>query len=392
LGIAANFSVENNSEFVVEDVWNEESMVQECMEETPIDCQPLMFCRCSLQQIIHCNPMLTITVVVPTYRRIHDLKRCLEGLKQQSRSADEVLLVVRDTDTETWAFLQLFEPGSLPMRTVTVSLSGQVAALNAGLAAASGDIIAMTDDDAVPKPNWLDRIETYFLFNERIGGVGGRDWVHQGDRQADATRNLVGQVQWFGRLVGQHHLGAGPPRLVEFLKGANMSYRRAAIAGLSFDERLRGTGAQVHNDLAFSLAVNRSGWKLVYDPFVAVDHYPAPRFDEDQRGQFDRVALINKVYNETLILLEHLPPLRRLAYLIWAVLIGTRSYRGVVQCLRFLPQEKTLAIQKLLVALQGRWQGFQAWRHGARHSNNQSALPQSANHPMKFLKTYRISQ
>lgn len=147
-------------------------MVQECMEETPIDCQPLMFCRCSLQQIIHCNPMLTITVVVPTYRRIHDLKRCLEGLKQQSRSADEVLLVVRDTDTETWAFLQLFEPGSLPMRTVTVSLSGQVAALNAGLAAASGDIIAMTDDDAVPKPNWLDRIETYFCSTSALAAWG----------------------------------------------------------------------------------------------------------------------------------------------------------------------------------------------------------------------------
>lgn len=366
-------------------------MVQEFMEETA-DCQPLMFCRYHLQQTVYCNTMLTITVLIPTYRRIHDLKRCLEGLKQQSRPANEVLLVVRETDTETWMFLQFFEPGSLPMRLLKVAVPGQIAALNAGIAAASGDIIAITDDDAVPKPNWLDRIETYFLFNERVGGVGGRDWVHQDNQQIDAACNVVGRVQWFGRLIGHHHLGMGPPRLVEFLKGANMSYRRAAIVDLRFDERLRGTGAQVHNDLAFSLAVNRAGWKLVYDPLVAVDHYPAPRFDEDQRGQFDRAALVNKVHNETLILLEHLPPLRQIAFLIWAILIGTRGNRGFVQCLRFLPQERTLSIQKLFAALQGRWQGWRTWRHSARHSTKPSA-PQSINHQMleyeiKPLKTY----
>jgi GT2 family glycosyltransferase len=337
--------------------------------------------------------MLTITVLIPTYRRVHDLKRCLDGLKQQSRPADEVLVVVRDTDTETCQFLEWFEPGLLPLRLVKVSLPGQVAALNAGLAVASGDIIAMTDDDAVPKPNWLDRIETYFLFNEQVGAVGGRDWVHQGERRMDVTRSLVGKVQWFGRLIGQHHLGAGPPRWVEFLKGANMSYRQTAIAALKFDERLRGTGAQVHNDLAFSLSVHRLGWKLLYDPLVAVDHYPAPRFDEDQRGQFDRIALVNKVHNETLILLEYLSPPRRIAFLVWALLIGTRSYRGLAQCLRFLPQEKLLTIHKLFAALQGRWQGWQTWRHSAyQASAPQLAVNSKSMEPkLQPINTYRTS-
>jgi cellulose synthase/poly-beta-1,6-N-acetylglucosamine synthase-like glycosyltransferase len=305
---------------------------------------------------------MKITVLIPTYRRTHDLNRCLAGLQQQTRSPDQVLVVVRHTDTETWSFLETCDRDSLPLHTVKVSVAGQVAALNAGLEAALGDIIAITDDDAVPQPEWLAGIETSFRSDPQLGGVGGRDWVYQDGQCVKDTRSAVGQVQWFGRLVGNHHLGTGQPRPVAFLKGANMSYRRSAIADLRFDERLRGTGAQVHNDLAFSLAVKRSGWTLLYDPLIAVDHYPAQRFDVDQRGEFDRLALLNKVHNETLTLLEYLPPWQRLVFLLWGIAIGTRSYRGIIQCLRFFPKEGLLSIQKMVVALHGRWQGWRSWR------------------------------
>lgn len=304
---------------------------------------------------------MEITVLIPTYRRVQDLCRCLEGLKQQTRSPDQVLVVVRNTDTETWDFLRTFDRGSLPLHSATVYVAGQVAALNAGLDWATGEIIAITDDDAVPHVDWLTRIESHFLSNPSLGGVGGRDWVHCQGQRVNDVRQMVGKVQWMGRLVGNHHLGAGQARLVEFLKGANMSYRREAIANLRFDDRLRGTGAQVHNDLAFSLAVTRSGWRLIYDPLVAVDHYPAQRFDEDQRGAFDRLALINKVHNETLILLNYLPPLRRVAFLMWGIIVGTGSYRGAIQCLRFLSQERTLSVKKTLTTLQGRWYGWRTW-------------------------------
>jgi len=38
--------------------------------------------------------VMTITVLIPTYRRPQDLARCLEALQKQTRLADEVLLVV----------------------------------------------------------------------------------------------------------------------------------------------------------------------------------------------------------------------------------------------------------------------------------------------------------
>ena len=305
---------------------------------------------------------INITVIVPTYRRPKDLARCLEALKQQTRRADEVLVVVRDTDAETWTFFKSFNSDYLPLFPVKVSIPGQVAALNAGLESAKGDIIAITDDDAVPHTNWLERIETHFLSDERIGGLGGRDWVYINNQLLEGEREVVGKVSWFGRVIGNHHLGVGKAREVDVLKGANMSYRRKAIAELSFDERLRGTGAQVDNDMAFSIAVKRKGWKLIYDPEVAVDHYVAERFDEDQRNRFNETALTNAVHNETLILLEYFSPLRRCVFLLWAILIGTRKARGFVQLLRFLPKEGALAGHKWLTSMGGRWQGCLTWR------------------------------
>ncbi len=313
---------------------------------------------------------MIVTVLIPTYRRPQDLARCLKALEKQTRSADEVLVVVRDTDTETQTFLEAFKPYSLPIHTVIMCVSGQVAALNAGLDAAQGDIVAITDDDAAPHSDWLERIEAHFITDEQVGGVGGRDWVYLGTKLCDAATHpgasqIVGKLQWFGRAIGNHHIGEGLPREVDILKGANMSFRKSAIADLHFDERLRGKGAQVHNDLAFCLAVKRLGWKLVYDPEVAVDHYLGERFDEDQRVfEFNGVSYANAVYNATLILLEYLSPIQRNVYIVWSILVGTRQAFGLIQWLRFFPQESNVATQKLLASLQGRWHGWQTWKQG----------------------------
>lgn len=305
--------------------------------------------------------MLKITVVVPTYRRPHDLARCFAALQKQARPVDEVVVVVRDTDEETWEFLASLQPQPLPLRATTVSVPGVVAAMNAGLDVAKGDIIAFTDDDAAPHSNWLTHIAAHFQADDRIGGVGGRDWVYHGKELEDGMCQLVGQVNWFGRVIGNHHLGIGAPREVDVLKGVNMSFRRTAIQDLHFDERMLGTGAQVHFEVAFCLAIKRAGWKLIYDPQIGVNHYPAQRFDEDQRYQFHPIAVINAVHNETVALLEHFSPAQRLAFLCWATLVGTRDAMGLLQWLRFLPSEGYLAGQKLLASWRGRWRGWQTW-------------------------------
>jgi glycosyltransferase involved in cell wall biosynthesis len=286
------------------------------------------------------------------------------ALQAQTQPVDQVIVVVRDTDAETWQFLAQFPPDNLPLQIVNVTLPGVVAALNAGLAAVAGDIVSITDDDAAPHPDWLEKITAHFMSDSRIGGVGGRDWIHQGNKIENDSRQIVGKLQWFGRIIGNHHLGVGQPREVDILKGVNMSFRQQAIAKLCFDQRMQGTGAQVHFEMAFTLALKRAGWKIIYDPQVAVDHYPAQRFDEDQRNNFNEIAFTNLVHNETLVLLDHLPPLRRAVFLFWAIFIGTRDSFGLIQWLRFLPSQGQLAGKKWLTSLRGRWLGWQTYLEG----------------------------
>ncbi|MBU2774315.1 glycosyltransferase family 2 protein [Acidithiobacillus ferrooxidans] len=275
--------------------------------------------------------MLTISVLVPSYRRPDDLGRCLEALCGQHLAPAQVVVVVRDVDKTTHLVVQAFV-GCLPLEIVKVSEPGQVHALNAGLLRVKGEIVAITDDDAAPHSDWLARIVAHFDADSRIGGVGGRDWVHTPDGAVvDDQKRMVGRVQWFGRIVGNHHVGTGPAREVDILKGANMSFRRAAIDGLCFEAHLRGQGAQVHNDMCFSLAVKRRGWKLIYDPAVAVDHYPAPRSDTDQRGAFYSEAVENAAYNLTWATQTLLTGWRRLATRHWQIWIGQQGEPGYLR-------------------------------------------------------------
>lgn len=305
--------------------------------------------------------MATLTVLVPTYRRATDLRRCLLALTTQVRRANEVLVVVRPDDEASRAVV--IEVSGSAVRIVDVTEPGVIAAMNAGLSAATGDIIALTDDDAAPLPDWLERIERHFAADDKIGGVGGRDDQFRGDPSVpvrDPPEARPGHLQWWGRIIGQHHAAVpGPPRDVTILKGVNCAYRREALRQIGgFDTRLAGSGAQAHWELSLGLALQRAGWRLIFDPAIGVDHFPAPRFDEDQRGGVYLAAQRNTVHNETMILASHFSPGRRLVYGLWTYLIGTSGSPGLAQAARLLLRRDPQVGKRWLATFMGRVSGF----------------------------------
>ena len=269
---------------------------------------------------------LSLAVLVPTFRRPDDLRRCLAGLAAQTRRPDRVVVVARPDDEPSRAALRQ-APAALPVETVDVERPGQVAALNAGLAAVDEDVVAITDDDSVPRPDWLERIAAAFAADERIGAVGGRDWVRHDGVPVEGAQRVVGRVTWYGRFLAFHHLGTGPARDVDFLKGANMAYRRAALPG--FDTRLRGQGAEHLNDWAASLHVKRRGWRVRYDPAIAVDHYEGARDGLDPRLSADRSVVADFVHNQTFAAVRYLPRRKALAHLLFVTLVGTTAAPGL---------------------------------------------------------------
>lgn len=273
-----------------------------------------------------------VSVLVPSYGRPESLTRCLAALGAQTRAPDEVVVGVRTGDDATVAVVEAARATGLPVHVATVAAAGVVASMQAALEAATGDIVALTDDDARPFPAWIDGLLAHFQSAPNVGGVGGRDW--QPYERGNARR--VGVVQWFGRVIGNHHLGAGPARDVDVLKGVNCSFRAPLLRAVGFDGRLRGTGAQVHWELGVCLPLRRAGWRLVYDPAVAVDHDLAPRLDADllHRGHFSVAPMVDAVHNESVTLGSDRSWGWRLLHLTWALVIGTFDAPGVLQLLR----------------------------------------------------------
>jgi cellulose synthase/poly-beta-1,6-N-acetylglucosamine synthase-like glycosyltransferase len=267
-------------------------------------------------------------------------------------------VVVRTDDAESRAVIASARP-TLPVMEVLNDRRGQVAALNAGLQAVACDITAMTDDDAAPHSDWLARLLMHFA-DPTLAAVGGRDVVLLADH---GPLPVVGRVGLYGRVTGNHHLGIGPARPVDVLKGANMAFRTEWLRRFGFDERLRGTGAQVHNDLMLSLKVRRAGGNLVYDPAVLVDHYTALR----PEGNHDRTPaslddLADEVHNETLALMEFLPAWRRGLWLVWVLALGTRRHPGLGACVALLPRLRWSIVRTLMASVRGRFAGLLTWR------------------------------
>lgn len=302
---------------------------------------------------------LTFTVVVPTYRRTDQLLACLYALKAQQLAPSQVLVVVRDEDDETRAALA--ERADVAAEIVPVQRGGQTHALNAALRRATGDVVAFTDDDAVPRLDWLSRLAAHYA-NPVVGGVGGKVIVPGQTAAGSSTRHQVGSVSSIGRPLGNHHLGDGDARAVQWLKGVNMSYRRELCG---FDESLRGAGAQVANDSEIALRIRNAGWTIIYDPAAAVDHYAGPRFDEDARGTKSIAAMRDAVFNETLVLLRWLPAWPRQRAFTYLLLVGVP--RGVgplggVKSVLTGRRSPAEAVQNCRAATAARIEAWREWR------------------------------
>src|SRR5437016_4174780 len=102
---------------------------------------------------------MDISVIVPTYNRAASLRVTLQGLLSQVLPADlswELLVVNNNSDDETCEVTRMFAAtASVPVRYVFEQRQGRSSALNAGIAAAIGEIIALTDDDVRGHGVWL---------------------------------------------------------------------------------------------------------------------------------------------------------------------------------------------------------------------------------------------
>ena len=121
---------------------------------------------------------MQVSVVVPTFKRPDLLARCLAALVEQSfdPTAYEIIVADDGSSDDTCHLVERLARatnGRPRLRyTPVCDTTGPAAARNAGWRAARGEIIAFTDDDCVPDPNWLQ--VGVDAFQPGISGVSGK--------------------------------------------------------------------------------------------------------------------------------------------------------------------------------------------------------------------------
>lgn len=162
-----------------------------------------------------------VTVVIATAGRPQLLRSALAALATQDvgTAAFEVVVSVDGPDPSTVQVLEEAAAGSLRLRWVQQSRrSGPAAARNAALELASGEIVAITDDDCVPSPHWLAGLAEVFNEHSEVGVVIGKTVTNR-----DCLTPFSHYVE---NTDGKTH------------QTCNIGYRRTVIEALKgFDER-----------------------------------------------------------------------------------------------------------------------------------------------------------
>ncbi|WP_196073261.1 glycosyltransferase [Nakamurella alba] len=246
---------------------------------------------------------LMVSVVICTLGRDPRLVAAVDAVLRQSHGRLELVVVDNDPDSgRVDALLAGIDDPRL--RIVRAPVRGLSHARNRGLQEVAGELIAYTDDDALPDRHWIQQLCAVFAADRggQVGAVTGlvtpaelRTPQQLQFEQYGAFDKGAHRVLWFaGRLP--HDLGIDgtigargalyPYAGGEFGSGNNMAFRTALLRELGgFDTALgAGSPAMGGEDLEIFGRTVRSGAVLVYTPAALVRHFHRDN-PEDLRKQ-----------------------------------------------------------------------------------------------------------
>jgi GT2 family glycosyltransferase len=215
-----------------------------------------------------------ISVVVVNWNRHELLTACLASLARQTYRDFDVMVVDNGSqDGSAEAVKQISDTYPVPLRLIQNAANrGFCAANNQGIAATSGPLIALLNNDAEAESGWLEALEAAIESEEAVGMAASKIVVFEDPRRIDKAGHLMypdGQNR--GRGSGQ--LDAGQfDRVEETLwpDGCAAMYRRAMLDEVGgFDEDFFAYA----DDAELGLRGRIAGWTCLYAPGAVVRHH-----------------------------------------------------------------------------------------------------------------------
>jgi glycosyltransferase involved in cell wall biosynthesis len=222
--------------------------------------------------------MAFVTVAICTWNRAAMLDRVLAHLRtlRVPPGADWEVLVVNNNSTDDTDAVIARHVGQLPIRRAFEPQPGISLARNRAVAEARGDVIAWTDDDAFPDPDWIvETLEAFARFDAALVFGKVEPWWETGKPPAwyaDKFRGMFALIDLGGdpRVVTE-------PHVVGF--NVNMAFRKELLAKIGPYRVDIGSGRMAGGeDIDLFQRAHRHGVRIAYQPAAVVRHYiPATR-------------------------------------------------------------------------------------------------------------------
>lgn len=308
--------------------------------------------------------LMPISVIVPTYRRPQPLLACVDSIMNGTLLPSEIVIVMRDSDTETEAVLPTIQAKCMPAAQVTVArvtVPGHIPPIVAGAKAASGELAAIVDDDVTVVPAWLESLARHFQ-DASVGLAGGRVIVPTSP--LPKPKGKPGCVSWYGKVWGNIGAVDGAQSFeVDTVMECNWIWRRDLLRSLDFDDVLNFDDAVMYG-LDLALQAKKRGYRVIFEPKALVYHHAAPRTPElDRKNRGPRAFCYAR--NCTYVVLKDSPWWRRPIFLAWAFLIGERSAWGLGALAADIVTRGPNQQRNISEAWRGRLEGIRLWRENA---------------------------
>jgi GT2 family glycosyltransferase len=218
------------------------------------------------------TPPCRVSVIVVNWNRRDLLRACLESLAAQTCADLEVVLVDNGSSDGSADMAEREFAHRLSLKVIRSPVNlGFCAGNNRGIEIASGEFIALLNNDAVAEPDWAAELAAAFT-RPGIGMAASKVLVYEDPSRIDKAGHLIypdGQNR--GRGSGEVDRGQFD-RIEEVLwpDGCAAMYRREMLDEIgAFDEDFFAYA----DDAELGLRARIAGWKCLYMPMAVVRHH-----------------------------------------------------------------------------------------------------------------------
>lgn len=231
-----------------------------------------------------------LTVLISTHNGEHVLGKVLTAYTKliEPKGGWKLVVVNNACSDNTASVLESFKD-SLPLTILSETQRGKNIALNSALKFIEGDIVVLTDDDAIPSPNWLVRWRETADSNPDVFIFGGRIKPYWETPPPNWVLKVVPLGIAFCITPDELEAGDVNPGMIW---GANMMVRTDIfVLGVRFNEQVGPTAGNylMGSETEFNHRVVNMGYRCCYFPEIEVQHIIRPY-------QFTEKWLLDRAY------------------------------------------------------------------------------------------------